>query len=76
MTINQNILSILRTFFKSEKQFRTKKTTSKAATTKFFSKISNRKKISIEKFNFCEAKIPLDGIIKSINPQANQKSLI
>ena len=39
-------------------------TTSKTATTEFLSKILNRQKISNEQFNLCEAKIPLDEIIK------------
>ena len=42
--------------------------------TKFLSKISNRKKISNENFNFCGAKISLDKIIKSVNFEANSKS--
>ena len=42
--------------------------------TKFLSKISNRKKISNEHFNFCGAKISLDKIIKSVNFEANSKS--
>ena len=55
-----------------EKRF-TKCTTSKAATTKFLSKIPNIKKISNEQFNLCEAKISLYEIIKSINSQTNNK---
>ena len=51
-----------------------KETTSKAATTKFLSKISNRKKKSIEQFNLWEAKICLYEIKKSINSQTNNKS--
>ena len=42
--------------------------------TKFLSKISNRKKIANEHFDFCEAKISLDNIIKSVNFEANSKS--
>ena len=49
-----------------------KETTSKAATTEFFAKISNRKKISNEQFIFCEGKIYLGKIIKSINYQTNE----
>ena len=36
--------------------------------------LSNRKKISNEHFDFCEAKISLDKIIKSVNFEANSKS--
>ena len=36
------------------------KQTSTATTTEFFSKIPNRKKISNENFNICEAGISLD----------------
>ena len=50
----------------------TKKTTSKAATTEFLTKTLNRKKISNEQNNLCEAKIFLDEIIKSINSQTNE----
>ena len=49
-----------------------KETTSKAATTEFLSKISNRKKISNEEFNLCEVKTSLDQIIKSKNSQTNE----
>ena len=44
----------------------TKKTTSKAATTKFFSKISNRRKIYNEQFKLCEAELSLGEIMKTI----------
>ena len=37
-----------------------------------FGKIPNRKKISNEHFHLCEAEIPLDEIIKSINSETNQ----
>ena len=46
---------------------------SKAATTEFLSKIPNKKKISNEDFNLCEAEISLDKIIKFINSQTNNK---
>ena len=50
----------------------TKETTSKAAaTTKFLSKNPNRKKISNEQLNVCEAKIYFDEIKKSINFRTN-----
>ena len=49
------------------------KWTSTAATTEFVWKILNWKKISYEHFNFCEAEISLDEIIKSINSETNNK---
>ena len=49
------------------------KWTSTAATTEFVCKIPNKKKISNEHFNLCEAEISLDEIIKSINPETNKK---
>ena len=49
------------------------KYTSTAATTEFVWKIPNRKKISYEHFNLCEAEISLDEIIKSINSETNNK---
>ena len=39
-----------------------------------FRKVSNRKKISNEHFNLCEAEIFLDVIIKFINSETNNKS--
>ena len=45
------------------------------ATTEFVWKIPNRKKISYEHFNLCEAEISLDEIIKSINSETNNKPL-
>ena len=45
------------------------KKTSTAATTEFDRKIPNRKKISNEYFNLCEAEISLNEIIKSINSE-------
>ena len=59
---------------KNYEKLYTKETTSKAATTEFLSKIPNRKKISNEYFNLCEAETSLDKIIKSINSQTNYKS--
>ena len=47
--------------------------TSTAATTKSVRKILNRKKISNELFNFCEAEISLDEIMKSIISATNNK---
>ena len=49
------------------------KWTSTAATNEFVCKIPNRKKISNEHFNLCEAEISLDEIIKSINSETNNK---
>ena len=51
-----------------------KETTSKAATTKFFSKLFNRKKLSYEQLHSCKTKISLDDTIKSINPHTNNRS--
>ena len=48
------------------------KWTSTAATTEFVSKIPNRRKISNEHFNLCEAEISLDDIIKPINSETNK----
>ena len=75
MIANQNILAILRTFLKSEEKIMKlyTKWTSKAAATEFVCKIPDRKKISNEHFNLCEAEISLDEIIKSINPETNNK---
>ena len=64
------------TSFKSAKKFYEKlytKQTSTAATNEFLSKIPNRKKISNEHFNLCEAEISLDEILKSINSETNNK---
>ena len=68
MIINQNIQAILRTFLNLQKNYEKlgTKQTSTAATTEFISKIPNRKKISNERFNPCEAEISLDEIIKYI----------
>ena len=49
------------------------KWTSTAATTQFVSKIPNRKKISYEHYNLCQAEISLDEIIKSIISETNNK---
>ena len=49
------------------------KWTSKAATTEFVCKIPNKKKISNEHFNLCEAEISLDEIIKFTNSETNIK---
>ena len=75
MITNQNILAILRTFFKSAKKVMElyTKWTSKATTTQFVCKIPNRKKTPNEHFNLCETEISLDEIIKSINSKTNNK---
>ena len=49
------------------------KLTSTTATTEVVCKIPNRKKISNEHFNLCEAEISLDEIIKSMNSETNNK---
>ena len=75
MIINQSILAIIRTFFKSAKiimKFCTK-WSSKAAPTEFVCKIPNRNKMYNEHFILCEAEIFLDVIIKSINSETNDK---
>ena len=51
-----------------------KKTISKTATIESFSKMPNRKKVSNERFNLCEAKIWLNEIIKSTNSQTSNNS--
>ena len=76
MIAYQNILAILRPFLNLEKNYEklyTKKT-SIAATTVCLTKIPNRKKISNEHFNLCEAAISLDEIINSLNSETNNKS--
>ena len=49
------------------------KWTSAAATTEIVCTIPNRKRISNEHFNHCEAQISLDEIIKFINSETNNK---
>ena len=77
MIKNQNILatlmiflSQLKTFMKSFKQ---KRRTSRTAIGEFFSKISNKRKISNKQFHHCEANIFLKKVTKSINSQTNIK---
>ena len=76
MITYQNILAILRPFLNLEKNYEKLyiKKTSIAATTVCLTKIPNRKKISNEHFNLCEAAISLDEIIKSLNSETNNKS--
>ena len=61
MIINQNILASLLAFsnFKQNfyEKFYTKEVTFKTTTSEFLSQIPNRKSISNEQFNLCEAKI-------------------
>ena len=64
---NTFFIQHLRTTASDTKQFST------VATTKFLSKILNRKKISNEHFNHCEAEISLDEIIKFLNSETNDK---
>ena len=68
---SSNPMNILKSAKKIMKLYT--KWTSTAATTEFVCKIPNRKKISKEHFNLCEADIPLDEIIKSINSETNNK---
>ena len=78
MIINQKHSSNRTDIFKSARNFyeklKTKKTTSKATTTEFLSKILIRNKTSNEQFHHCEAKLSLDEAAKSINSQTNNKS--
>ena len=69
---SSNPMNILKSAKKIMKLYT--KWTSTAATTEFVWKIPNRKKISYEHFNLCEAEISLDEIIKSINFETNNKS--
>ena len=66
--INRNILAILRTFLNLKKTYQ-KLYTKRNSTAEFVRKIPNRKKISNEHFNICEAQISLDEIIQSINSE-------
>ena len=59
---SSNQMSILKSAKKYMKLYT--KRTFRAATTEFVRKISNRKEISYEHFNLCEAEISLDEIIK------------
>ena len=70
---SSNPKDILKSEKKNYEKLYTKQT-STAATTEFVQKIPNRKKISNEHFNLCEAEISLDEIIKSINFETNNKS--
>ena len=63
MIMNQNIIAILREFLNLQKKIYEKlctKEISRATTTEYLIKILNRKKISNEHFNYCEAEISLD----------------
>ena len=75
MIIYQNILAIWRAFLYLQKKYEKlyTKQSSTAATTEFISKIPNKKKISNEHSNLCEAEISLDEIKKSINFETNNK---
>ena len=67
-----NLKDILKSARKNYKKLYIMRT-STAATTEFVGKVSNRKKISNEHFNLCEAETSLDEIIKPINSEANNK---
>ena len=67
---SSNPMNILKSAKKIMKLYT--KWTSTAATTEFVCKIPNRKKISNEHFNLCEAEISLDEVIKSINSETNK----
>ena len=74
MLIHKNINSNPKDIIKSGKNFMENFTPRRqAATTDFLSKIPNRKKICNVRLKLCEAKISLDGIIKSINSHTNNK---
>ena len=64
--------------FKSAKKFYqklcTKEDPSKAPSTEFFSKFSNRKEMSNEPFEVCEAEIYSNEAIKSYKSHTNNKS--
>ena len=67
MIINQNILAILWTLLNLKKKKKKNENLHQVnfqSSTEFVPKISNRKKISYEHFNLCEAEISLDKIIK------------
>ena len=69
---SSNPMNILKSAKKIMKLYT--KWTSTAATTELVCKIPNRKKISNEHLNLCEAEISLDEIIiKSINSETNNK---
>ena len=61
---SSNPMNILKSEKKKKNMKLYTKWTSTAATTEFVWKIPNRKKISYEHFNLCEAEISLDEIIK------------
>ena len=65
---SSNPKDILKSEKKNYEKLYTKQT-STAATTEFVQKIPNRKKISNEHFNICDAEISLDEIIKYINSE-------
>ena len=68
---SNNLNDILKSAKKTMKLYT--KWTSTAVTTEFVCKIPNRKKISNEHFNLCEAEIFLDEIRKPINCEINNK---
>ena len=68
---SSNPMNILKSAKKIMKLYT--KWTSTAATTEFVWKIPNRKKISYEHFNLCEAEIFLDEIIKQRHAKLLEK---
>ena len=69
---SSNCKDIIKSAKKFYEKLYTKETASKADTTECLRKTLNRKKISTEKLNLCEAKI-IDEIMKFINPKTNDK---
>ena len=67
----KNSSYILKSAKQIHEKLDTKERTSKIATTEFLSNFPDRKKICIEQFNFSEAKISLNEMIKSANSQTN-----
>ena len=63
---------ILKSAKKIDEKLFAKETTSKATATEFLYKIPNRKKISNEDFNLCEAETSLNEIIYKIYKFSNK----
>ena len=74
-TDENNILAVLWTFLNLKKKIwnSTPSELLQTATTEFVWKIPNRKKISYEHFNLCEAEIFLDEIIKQRHAKLLEK---
>ena len=69
--ISSNLQDIVKSANNYYEKIYTKEATSNDSTSKLFSKIPNRRKMSNEQCNLCEARISLDEIVKSINSQTN-----